>query len=172
MAGLVSLLAQYGAYHRRRSNLATHFVGIPMIVLAIEVVLSRPVADLAGLPLTPAMLAALLATLFYLRLDLAFGLVMGAVLAFGAWAGLETAVLPQPAWLALSGGLFATGWLFQFAGHLLEGRRPAFVDDLIGLLAGPLFLVAELAFALGLRAETRRAVEAELMRLERGQPAV
>jgi uncharacterized membrane protein YGL010W len=30
-------------------------------------------------------------------------------------------------------GLFFVGWLFQFSGHYFEGRKPAFVDDLIGL---------------------------------------
>jgi uncharacterized membrane protein YGL010W len=34
------------------------------------------------------------------------------------------------------------------------------VDDVLSLLIGPLFVVAELAFALGLRSELRRAIEA------------
>jgi uncharacterized membrane protein YGL010W len=51
------------------------------------------------------------------------------------------------------------GWLIQFVGHYYEGRKPAFVDDLMGLAVGPLFVVAELAFLLGLRSELREAVE-------------
>lgn len=43
-------------------------------------------------------------------------------------------------------------------GHYFEGRKPAFVDDLIGLLIGPLFIAAEAGFLLGLRKD----VEAEV----------
>ena len=34
-------------------------------------------------------------------------------------------------------------------GHWWEGRKPAFVDDLVGLLVGPMFVVAEWLFAAG-----------------------
>ena len=40
------LLVQYARYHRDRRNIATHFVGIPMIVFAISVLLARPAVDL------------------------------------------------------------------------------------------------------------------------------
>jgi len=55
-------------------------------------------------------------------------------------------------------GLFLVGWIIQFLGHYFEGRKPAFVDDLIGLLIGPLFIVAELSFFLGLRKDVEAAV--------------
>ena len=29
---------------------------------------------------------------------------------------------------------FAGGWAIQFLGHAFEGKKPAFVDDLVGLL--------------------------------------
>jgi uncharacterized membrane protein YGL010W len=48
--------------------------------------------------------------------------------------------------------------VIQFIGHAFEGRKPAFVDDLVGLLIGPLFLVAETAFALGLSPALRQQV--------------
>src|SRR3989338_6286423 len=66
-------LAQYAAYHRDRRNIATHFIGIPLIVLAVAVLLSRPGAALWGLWCSPALLTAIAAGLFYCRLDLRFG---------------------------------------------------------------------------------------------------
>ena len=42
MKTLVDQLAQYADYHRDRRNIATHFVGIPVSVLALQVLLSRP----------------------------------------------------------------------------------------------------------------------------------
>ena len=50
----------------------------------------------------------------------------------------------------------------QFIGHYFEGRKPAFVDDLTGLIIGPLFVAAELGFMLGLREPLRLAIEARV----------
>ena len=54
------------------------------------------------------------------------------------------------------------GWAIQFLGHYWEGRKPAFVDDLVGLLVGPLFLTAEVAFALHLRTDVQAEMERRL----------
>lgn len=146
----LSLLIQYARYHRDPRNIATHLLGIPMIVLAVAVLLARARIDLGGWSLNASWLAWAVATAWYLRLGL------GAV----AW-GVSVAVgllvaLAQPLatgdwiqWLGWGLGLFVLGWLIQFLGHFYEGRKPAFVDDLVGLLVGPMFVVAELLFALG-----------------------
>ena len=159
MKTLVDHLAQYAAYHRDRRNIATHFVGIPMIVVAVAVLLSRPGFDLAGFWLSPAALVALAAAVFYVRLDLRFGVVMILLLLLSLWAGKALAVQTTLVWLSGGLALFVVGWIIQFVGHYYEGRKPAFVDDLVGLIVGPLFVVAELGFLLGLRDEVRRAVE-------------
>lgn len=155
MSALETALARYAAYHRDRRNVATHLVGIPMIFLAVVVLLSRPVFGLGGLSLTPAMLLSVLAGLFYLRLDWRFGLVMAALLAVCCAVGLALAQGTMATWLGWGLGLFVVGWIIQFVGHWFEGRKPAFVDDLKSLLVGPLFVVAELAFMLGLRRDVQ-----------------
>jgi uncharacterized membrane protein YGL010W len=161
MRTLEQHLTRYAAYHRDRRNIATHFVGIPMIVVGAFGLLARPTFDVAGFGLTPAAVALLLGFLFYARLDARFGLSMFAVLAPLLDAGLWLGAQPRSAWLGGAIGFFVVGWVIQFVGHAFEGRKPAFVDDLVGLLIGPLFLVAEAAFALGLRAALREAIEAE-----------
>ena len=65
-------------------------------------------------------------------------------------------------WLGAGLGLSAVGWVIQFVGHYYEGKKPAFVDDVAGFLVGPLFIVAETAFALGLRPELRETIEASV----------
>lgn len=160
MTPLISNLAQYGEYHQDRRNIATHLVGVPMIVLAVEILLSRPVFGFAGLAVTPAMAAALMASMWYLRLDFGFGVVMAILLAIGAWAGLVIGQGSTAVWSGSGIGLFVVGWAFQFLGHHYEGRKPAFMDDLRGLLVGPLFVVAELAFLLGLRKDLRAQLKA------------
>jgi uncharacterized membrane protein YGL010W len=167
MRNLTDQLTQYAEYHRDPRNIATHFVGIPMIVLALAVLLSRPTFalaawPLAAVPLSPAWLLFGASTLYYLVLDVPLGIMMAVVaalsLAFGAWLAQQgTAV-----WLAGGIGLFVVGWVFQFVGHMAyEHRKPAFVDDLVGLIVGPLFVLAEALFALGWRPALHAAIEAK-----------
>lgn len=159
MTALETALTRYAAYHRDRRNVATHLAGIPMIFLAVVVLLSRPAFGLDMVTVTPAMLLSVLAAIFYLRLDLRFGLIMALLLvlccAIGLWLGRQSTTT----WLGWGLGLFVVGWIIQFVGHWFEGRKPAFVDDLKSLLVGPLFVVAELAFMLGLRRDVRQQIE-------------
>lgn len=161
MQPLLRHLSTYALYHRDRRNIATHFVGIPMIVAGIQALLARVAIDAGGVPLSVALAASIAATLWYLALDLRYGLAMagflGATLAGGAWLAAQSTAL----WLAGSAILFVGGWVIQFIGHAFEGKKPAFVDDLVGLLVGPLFIVAEAGFALGLRTPVREAIEAK-----------
>lgn len=159
MKALVDHLSQYAEYHRDRRNIATHFVGIPLIVLAVAELLSRPGLEVAGLWLSPAALVAAAAAIFYLRLDLRYGLLMSALLLLSLWFGAALAVQSTAVWLGAGVALFVIGWIIQFVGHYYEGRKPAFVDDLMGLVVGPLFVVAELGFMLGLRKDVEQAVE-------------
>jgi len=157
---LLSQLASYATYHRDSRNIATHFVGVPMIVFAVTSLLSRPGFELFGLHLSPVWFVALAACVFYLRLELRFGLVMSALLGVSAYGASLLAAQSTARWLGGSLGLFGLGWVIQLVGHAWEGRKPAFVDDLVGLLVGPLFVTAEVAFALGLRLELKARIEA------------
>lgn len=161
LKSLTQHMISYARYHRDPRNIATHFVGIPMIVLAVTILLSRPHWAWGGLLLSPAWVVVALVSLFYLRLHLGLGLVLGAFLVACALLAQTLAAGPTAVWLAWGVGLFAVGWVFQFVGHFYEGRKPAFVDDLVGLLQGPLFVLVEALFAAGLLSELRRAVEAE-----------
>ncbi|MNR09898.1 hypothetical protein D3C85_1261220 [compost metagenome] len=158
MKSLVDHLGQYATYHRDPRNIATHFVGIPLIVVAVAVLLSRP--QWAGGWLSPAVLVALASAWFYLRLELRLGVLMSVLLGLCIWAGQVLAQQSTLVWLASGVGMFVIGWAIQFVGHHYEGRKPAFVDDVTGLIVGPLFVVVELAFLLGLRRELKEQIEA------------
>ncbi len=153
MSAATDLMVQYAAYHRDRRNIATHFVGIPLIVFAVGALLARPafpIPSTGGWPLTPAAVLWALSSLWYLtRGNLVLGLATSAVNLLLIAAALPLGLLHTTAWLAWSVGAFVVGWALQFAGHYYEGRKPAFVDDLRGLLVGPMFVVAEGLFALG-----------------------
>ncbi|WP_223486376.1 DUF962 domain-containing protein [Pseudomonas sp. A-RE-19] len=159
MKSLVDHLSQYAAYHRDPRNIASHFVGIPLIVVAVAVLLSRPEWSLAGIWLSPAVLLALASAWFYLRLERRLGVLMTVLLGLSVWLGHVLAQQSTLVWLASGLGMFMVGWAIQFVGHHYEGRKPAFVDDVTGLIVGPLFVVVEAGFLLGLRGELKRAIE-------------
>lgn len=163
MRSLSDQLTQYADYHRDPRNIATHFVGIPMIVVAVAMLLSRPVfGEWAGVALSPALAVVGLTTLYYLRLDVRYGIVMGGLLALSLAAGQWAAAQATGTWLGWGLGLFVVGWVIQFVGHIFEGRKPAFVDDLVGLVIGPLFVTAEAGFLLGLRRPLRDEIHTRL----------
>ena len=87
MKSLIDHLSQYAAYHRDPRNIASHFIGIPMIVVAVAVLLSRPEWQVAGLWLSPAVLLALFSAGFYLRLELALGVLMSVLMGLSVWGG-------------------------------------------------------------------------------------
>jgi len=159
MKNLVDHLSQYASYHRDSRNIVTHFVGIPLIVLAVAVLLSRPGWMMGGFWVSPAALVALASTIFYLRLDRLLGVVMAALLGLCIWAGANLAQQTTMVWLSAGVALFVIGWIIQFIGHYYEGRKPAFIDDVTGLIIGPLFVVAELAFLIGMLKPLQHAIE-------------
>jgi uncharacterized membrane protein YGL010W len=163
MGTLEESLVRYAAYHRDRRNIATHFIGIPMIVLAIVIAGASVAIPLGSMEVTLAAAASIAACVYYFRLDFAFGVAMAVALfaACGAMSEDLTLVCP-PAALVRALALFVAGWALQFLGHRYEGIKPAFFDDVRQLLVGPLFVCAEAFFLLGARRELRRRIEARV----------
>lgn len=160
MKTLTQHLSHYAAYHRDRRNIATHFVGIPMIVAAIGLLLAQPLPLAGGVSL--GLIVAIVVSLFYLRLDLIYGVLLGGLLIAGMLHAQQWVLgVSNQVWLSWGIGLFVVGWIIQFIGHYFEGRKPAFVDDAVGLLIGPLFVFAEAGFLLGLRKDIEQAVIAQ-----------
>jgi len=151
MRNTTELLAQYAEYHRDRRNIATHLVGVPMIVFGVGVLLARPAFMLVGIALSPAWLLFAATAAWYLtRGHLVVGAAVSAVVGVLLVLAHGVAYGSTASWLAWGLGAFIVGWVIQFVGHYYEGRKPAFVDDLAGLLVGPMFVTAEVLFALGL----------------------
>lgn len=156
----VEQASMYLAYHRNPKNRATHFVGVPSIAFAILI----PMAWVGLFPVGGYMVS--LATLFlvavvalYLWMDAPLGLATGLfylpILLAAEWAASQG--------LARGGAIFAAffvgGWILQLIGHGFEGRKPALVDNLFQIFVAPMFLMAEIFFALGLRRELHDEME-------------
>ena len=158
-----ALMVQYAHYHRDRRNIATHLVGVPLIFMAIGIMLTQPQWVVADRLLTPAWLVWGLTSLWYLSrgnflLGLATVAVNGLLIALAHWLAPMSAQVGLVAW-QLGLAIFVVGWIIQFVGHYWEGRKPAFVDDIVGLLVGPMFVVGEVLMAVGLLGQMRMAID-------------
>ena len=161
MKPYVEHLTQYAAYHRDRRNIATHFFGVPMIVFSV--VLALVPWTIFGVNL--ALVAVGIAAIYYLVLDLPLGTAMLAFLFFCCYlvaVYLNARLDNTGVIMSLAVSLFIIGWAIQFVGHKFEGMKPAFTDDIIGLAIGPLFIMTELFFALGLKPGLKKYVEARV----------
>ena len=125
-------LADYGEYHRHPTNRIAHEIVFHVLAMLDWVALF----GMGQVTVTLAHLVLLPLGLWYLSLDLKLGLVL--VLFSAACVAVGTVT---PVWAVIA--IAVIGWVIQFVGHSVwEKRRPAFADDLIGLLVGPLFVAA------------------------------
>ena len=133
------LLERYGEFHRNPANKAIHWVCVPLIAWSVLAALwtVSPLAVYAAIGVM---------TGFYLWLSLPLALGMLVVLALMAWP----LTLLGSTTLIVSIAVFVAAWIGQFIGHILEGRKPAFLEDVRSLLIGPVWLLADLYRRLGI----------------------
>lgn len=168
MKSLEEQMSFYAAYHQNARNKATHFVGVPAIMLSLFVPLAWLRIDAGGVPLTAAMLFAAVVLAYYLVLDLPLGIGMLFITVPLVWLGHALAGLgATQGWIAF-GVLFVGGWILQLVGHVFEGRKPALADNLFQIFVAPVFLCAEIFFALGYKPTLHSAVQERALRLRAG----
>jgi uncharacterized membrane protein YGL010W len=152
-------MAFYAAYHQDARNKATHFIGVPLIMLSLFIPLAWLSIDIGGVTITAAMVLVAIVLAYYFVLDLPLGLAMLVVNALLLWAGDRIAALGTAQGWAWFGVLFVGGWILQLVGHVFEGRKPALADNLFQIFVAPIFLAAEVFFALGYKPELKKRIE-------------
>ena len=137
----------YADAHRHPTNRLTHKIAIPLIVFHIIAMLDWiklplvvPVDEplLGGVALSVGHVAWVAAVIFYLRLHVGLGVLMAVLMAL---CFPLAAITPWPVVVVVA----VIGWVVQLAGHSVwEKNRPAFLQNLLQALIGPLFFVAVL----------------------------
>ena len=148
-------LATYASYHRDARNRATHFIGIPAIVFSILVPLALVRVD----GVSAAMLVALLAVMGWVALDRTIGLTMLIMMVPMFFIAERVAGFGSATAWTVFAIFFVGGWAFQLVGHVWEGRRPALADNLFQAFIGPMFIMAEVLMALGLKQELKAVID-------------
>jgi uncharacterized membrane protein YGL010W len=132
----------YGESHQNPTNKRIHWVCVPLITMSLLGLLwSLPSPfPWTGINWATVALAAVIAFYTAISRRLALGMLgLSAVMLLGIM-GLEGLSETVPLW-ASSLSVFVIGWIGQFVGHHIEGKKPSFFDDLRFLLIGPLWVL-------------------------------
>jgi uncharacterized membrane protein YGL010W len=125
----MTLFDEYGAYHTDPRNRLCHEIGIPLIVLGVAALLRM----ISIGPVNFGEIAVIATIAYYVWLVRGEALVAAAGLVALYLLGI---LLTWP-WAVAA---FVAGWIFQFIGHVYEGKKPAFLTNLVHLLVGPLWV--------------------------------
>lgn len=132
---LDQLFLQYETCHRHPTNVRLHKIAVPVILFCLLGFLWC--IHIARINM--GMLAAVGYLIYAMRLHVTLAMGLGLeLLAMGGGVML----LQQAAghyFLPVMLLLFVAAWGLQFVGHHIEGRKPAFFQDLLFLLVGPLW---------------------------------
>lgn len=136
-------LDTYALSHMNPANQAIHLICVPAIFAAtvglawlVPIGSASPWLNLATLGALPVLgsyarlgLRSFSTGLLWLALSIALCVATGACGALLLW-------IASSVWIA--------AWIVQVYGHHLEGAKPSFLDDLLFLLIGPLFVQQKL----------------------------
>lgn len=153
MAGIEKWLDDYGQSHQNPVNKAVHWICVPAIVFSlIGLLWSLPVPTVfteisSILNWGTLFLMASIVYYFILSTTLALGMVIISAGVIYALAALDA--LSTPLW-QISAGIFVIAWIGQFIGHMVEGKRPSFFEDLQFLMIGPVWLLSFIYRRLGI----------------------
>lgn len=130
-ATIDTLLARYSGDHLDPTNELIHVICVPAVALSL-LGLAWSIHALLAVTLGAVALR------YYSRLSRRFAIGMLAMALIMLGLLLAT---PPAAILPLSLALFALAWIGQFIGHMIEGRRPSWRDEVRALPVGPLFVL-------------------------------
>ena len=143
MSVLTRLLESYEKNHQNPINEAIHIIAIPLIMFSI-------LGMTAAFDIFLEYILVGIVVFYYLKLSKTAALLMLVWLLI--YLGLV--VLLKPYIIEISILLFAFGWILQFLGHFIEGKRPSFFEDLRYFLIGPLFVVQKVISKFGIKVFT------------------
>ena len=141
---------EYAVSHQNTTNQRVHYICVPVIFFSvIGLLMSIPATLLEntfGLynPLVEnwAAVIGVIISFFYMRLGFWYFIEMLFVMLLciigNFWLGNNVNLL----YASLT--IFVFGWIGQFWGHKVEGKKPSFVKDLQFLLVGPLWVIQKL----------------------------
>lgn len=151
MKSFIEQAQYYSQYHQKKITFYTHLAGIPLLMFSFMIFLGCFKLIVPGvINTTLASIGTLVLFVYYLRLNWLIALLLAPVLVFLLWiASVVSDSGPTSFALWMFIASFIIGVALQLAGHLIERRKPAFMDNALQAVIAPMFLTAELCFMLG-----------------------
>lgn len=158
MQTLAELMSIYQSHHTKESTKVTHFIGVPCILFALQILLNIPY--LAWLNISYAWIAVILLLFYYLILDIPLALITAAFLLPLTYVAQEIVLhASNLTAFILAFVLFILGIIMQFVGHYhYEKNKPALIESFFQIFVAPIFLVAEIIFALGYKKNLQQKI--------------
>ena len=132
-------LEKYGESHTNSTNILIHKIFVPLIMFSVIGILwAIPTSDTLPWYLNFGMLLVVAALAFYATMGIRILLPMMIIVApmiFGNYV-----LSSSPLFLQINIAIFVISWIFQFVGHKIEGKKPSFIEDLLFLLVGPVWV--------------------------------
>lgn len=135
-------LEEYGVSHQNSTNKIIHWICVPSIFFSVIALLYSVSLHtiLFNVPLTVAHIVLFAVLIYYSLLSIPLGIGMMAFSLICLTLCNVLSMLGFKLWLvALI--VFSFGWIGQFIGHKIEGKKPSFLKDLQFLLIGPAWLM-------------------------------
>ena len=142
-------LEKYGESHQNPTNIIIHKIFVPLIMFSVIGLLWVIPTGFDSWFLNLGMLLVIGALGFYLTMGLKIFISMLLFIipmAYGNYLLSNTTVHLQVSLI-----IFIVGWVMQFIGHKIEGKKPSFLDDLLFLLVGPVWVIYPLLKKLNLK---------------------
>ncbi|MEO5969984.1 MAG: Mpo1-like protein [Bdellovibrionia bacterium] len=133
----------YASHHQTKGNKITHYVGITLIVIGLfgllgQCVIGNGLTGSEYLRLDGGTALLIVGFFWYLYLD--WKIAAPFVLAMTGLYFLGRSISPT-----VNTILFVSGWILQGIGHaFFEKRSPAFTQNVLHLLTGPLWIFARI----------------------------
>ena len=134
-------LSKYGESHTHPTNVFIHKIFVPLIMFSVIGLLwAIPTPDiLAEYPLANfGTLLIIVSLVFYITMG--FKIFLGMVFIIAPILYGNVLLQNYEYQLPLMIGIFVFSWIMQFIGHKIEGKKPSFLEDLLFLLVGPVWV--------------------------------
>lgn len=135
MKNLNQYLALYAESHQNPTNKKIHFVCVPLIMWTVLMLL-----DLVALPMgTLGHVLVILSFFFYHFIDTP--ILDSVLMLYLSMTMLLLSRFLGDSRLVVGLVIFVLAWIGQFIGHKVEGKKPSFLNDLLFLLIGPMWIL-------------------------------
>lgn len=161
MQSFVEQLSLYNSYHKNPGNKILHFVGVPFVVFALLILLGWFHLRVPHFfDVTLAWIISVGFIIYYFFLDyIIAGATAIALIILNIISSLVGGGSPTLAGLYILLIFFFIGAVCLFVGHLMEHKKPAFATDLCQLVIAPMYVVAELLFAFGIKEDLQAKIK-------------